>query len=75
MLMLPIFRWKKCKGVLSQLTSGDSAARPGQRGTTGQLIFSKCDDPPASCECQIEPPKPSRSRDTGANIALGTLGS
>ena len=33
--------------------------RPGQRGTTGQLIFSKCEDPPATCECQIEPPKPS----------------
>merc|ERR1711862_655729 len=65
---LSCYRWKKCKGVLSQLTSGDSAARPGQRGTTGQLIFSKCEDPPATCECQIEPPKP-----TCLKYLLGSL--
>ena len=32
--------------------------RPGQRGTTGQLIFDKCEDPPAKCSCEEEP-KPS----------------
>ena len=36
------------------------SCRPGQRGTTGQLIFSKCEDPPEKCKCQLEEPKPSK---------------
>jgi len=53
-------RWRKCRGVLSQLTSTTSGDRPGERGTTGQLIFKKCTEPAASCNCQLieEPPKP-----------------
>ena len=37
------------------LTSGSQ--RPGQAGTTGQLFFSKCGDPPKGCECKFEAPK------------------
>lgn len=37
------------------LTSGSQ--RPGQAGTTGQLFFNKCGDPPKGCECKFEPPK------------------
>merc|ERR1712106_193402 len=55
---LTCYRWKKCKGVLATLTSSSGATRPGQRGTTGQLIFSKCVDPPEKCKCQLEEPKP-----------------
>jgi len=57
---LSCYRWRKCKGVLSQLTSTSSGDRPGERGTTGQLIFKKCTEPAASCGCQLieEPPKP-----------------
>ena len=58
---LTCYRWKKCKGVLATLTSSEGEARPGQRGTTGQLIFKKCDDPPERCKCELEPPKPSKS--------------
>ena len=36
------------------------SSRPGQRGTTGQLIFSKCEDPPEKCNCVLDPPKPSK---------------
>ena len=36
------------------LTSGKQ--RPGQAGTTGQLFFSKCGDPPKGCECKFEDP-------------------
>ena len=56
---LTCYRWRKCKGVLATLTSGEGEARPGQRGTTGQLIFKKCENPPDRCECTLEPPKPS----------------
>ncbi|XP_023339486.1 uncharacterized protein LOC111709806 [Eurytemora carolleeae] len=52
---LTCFRWRKCKAVLNTLTSTDGDARPGQRGTTGQLIFDKCEDPPAKCSCEEEP--------------------
>merc|ERR1711971_187179 len=55
---LTCYRWRKCKGVLATLTSSEGEARPGQRGTTGQLIFKKCDDPPERCGCVLEPPKP-----------------
>eukprot|EP00088_Acartia_fossae_P049007 TRINITY_DN53708_c0_g1_i1.p1 TRINITY_DN53708_c0_g1~~TRINITY_DN53708_c0_g1_i1.p1 ORF type:complete len:133 (-),score=18.84 TRINITY_DN53708_c0_g1_i1:69-443(-) len=59
---LTCYRWRKCKAVLNQLTSSEGDSRPGQRGTTGQLIFQKCDDPPAKCNCEPikpkEPPKP-----------------
>merc|ERR1712106_691943 len=55
---LTCYRWKKCKGVLATLTSTSGATRPGQRGTTGQLIFSKCEDPPEKCKCQLVEPKP-----------------
>ena len=58
---LTCYRWRKCKGVLATLTSSEGEARPGQRGTTGQLIFKKCDDPPERCGCVLEPPKPSKS--------------
>ena len=47
--------------MLATLTSSEGEARPGQRGTTGQLIFKKCDDPPERCGCVLEPPKPSKS--------------
>ena len=59
---LTCYRWRKCKGVLATLTSSEGEARPGQRGTTGQLIFQKCDDPPERCGCVLEPPKPSKSQ-------------
>ena len=58
-----------CKFSEMDITIGESwtfvpnwkfNCRPGQRGTTGQLIFKKCDDPPSNCECEIEPPKPSK---------------
>merc|ERR1711915_393640 len=58
---LTCFRWKKCKGKLATLTSGGGATRPGQRGTTGQLIFNKCEDPPEKCKCELEEPKPTGS--------------
>ena len=48
-------RWGKCKLNLLGLTSGSQ--RPGQAGTTGQLFFSKCGDPPKGCECKFEAPK------------------
>ena len=48
-------RWGKCKLNLLGLTSGNQ--RPGQAGTTGQLFFSKCGDPPKGCECKFEAPK------------------
>ena len=41
---------------LSLLTSG-SGHRPGQAGTTGQLFFTKCGDPPEGCDCKYEEPK------------------
>ena len=59
---LTCYRWRKCKGVLATLTSSEGEARPGQRGTTGQLIFKKCEDPPERCGCVLEPPKPSKSQ-------------
>merc|ERR1711862_308530 len=55
---LTCYRWKKCKGVLATLTDTTGDTRPGQRGTTGQLIFKKCEDPPDKCNCQLEAPKP-----------------
>jgi len=57
---LSCYRWRKCRGVLATLTSTTSGDRPGERGTTGQLIFKKCTEPAASCNCQLieEPPKP-----------------
>merc|ERR1712059_74546 len=57
---LTCYRWRKCRGVLATLTSTTGGARPGQQGTTGQLIFSKCEDPPERCGCVLveEPPKP-----------------
>ena len=54
-LCTPLFRWGKCKLNLLGLTSGSQ--RPGQAGTTGQLFFSKCGDPPKGCECKFEAPK------------------
>merc|ERR1719225_2100420 len=59
---LTCYRWRKCKGVLATLTSTEGEARPGQRGTTGQLIFKKCDDPPERCGCVLEPPKPKQPK-------------
>ena len=50
------FRWKKCKSKLSGLTNTDGHHRPGQAGTTGQLFFTKCGDPPEGCECKYEEP-------------------
>ena len=64
---LTCYRWRKCKGVLATLTSTEGEARPGQRGTTGQLIFQKCDDPPERCGCVLEPPKPSKSPHQSSN--------
>jgi len=59
---LACYRWRKCKAVLNTLTSSEGDARPGQRGTTGQLIFQKCVDVPEKCNCEPikpkEPPKP-----------------
>jgi len=52
---LVCYRWGKCKLNLLGLTSGNQ--RPGQAGTTGQLFFSKCGDPPKGCECKFEAPK------------------
>jgi len=52
---LVCYRWGKCKLNLLGLTSGSQ--RPGQAGTTGQLFFSKCGDPPKGCECKFEAPK------------------
>ena len=52
-----LFRWKKCKKNISILTNSNGNSRPGQSGTTGQLFFSKCGDPPEGCECKYEPPK------------------
>lgn len=52
---LVCYRWGKCKLNISALTSGGQ--RPGQAGTTGQLFFTKCGDPPEGCECTYEPPK------------------
>ena len=49
------FRWKKCKVNLSVLTSVGGANRPGQAGTSGQLFFTKCGDPPEGCPCVYEP--------------------
>ena len=49
-------RWKKCKSKLSGLTNTDGHHRPGQAGTTGQLFFTKCGDPPEGCECKYEEP-------------------
>ena len=66
---LTCYRWKKCKGVLATLTSGEGESRPGQRGTTGQLIFNKCDDPPDRCNCELEPPKPSKSHTPDLHIS------
>jgi len=51
------YRWKKCKKNISILTNSNGNSRPGQSGTTGQLFFSKCGDPPEGCECKYEPPK------------------
>ena len=51
------FRWKECKGKLSVLTNTRGNHRPGQSGTTGQLFFNKCGDPPEGCECKFEEPK------------------
>jgi hypothetical protein len=28
--------------------------RPGERGSTGQLIFDKCEAPPDKCDCEEE---------------------
>ena len=49
------FRWRKCKDNLSTLTSTGGANRPGQAGTSGQLFFTKCGDPPQGCPCTYEP--------------------
>ena len=51
-----LFRWKKCKKNISILTNSNGNSRPGQSGTTGQLFFSKCGDPPEGCECKYDPP-------------------
>ena len=51
-----LLRWKKCKSKLSGLTNTDGHHRPGQAGTTGQLFFTKCGDPPEGCECKYEEP-------------------
>lgn len=64
---LSCYRWKKCKSKLSGLTNTDGHHRPGQAGTTGQLFFTKCGDPPEGCECKYEeptagPPKPKMPR-------------
>ena len=53
---IPSRRWKKCKSKISVLTNSGGQNRPGQSGTTGQLFFSKCGDPPEGCECKYEPP-------------------
>merc|ERR1712086_448929 len=53
---LSCYRWKKCKSKLSGLTNTDGHHRPGQAGTTGQLFFTKCGDPPEGCECKYEEP-------------------
>ena len=55
--MIYIFRWKKCKSKISILSNTGGNHRPGQSGTTGQLFFSKCGDPPEGCECKYEVPK------------------
>ena len=50
-------RWKKCKTKISVLSYNPGGkSRPGQSGTTGQLFFSKCGDPPEGCECVYEEP-------------------
>ncbi|XP_059090234.1 uncharacterized protein LOC131886034 [Tigriopus californicus] len=53
---LSCYRWKKCKGKMSELSSTSSSVRPGQSGTTGQLFFNKCGDPPSNCPCEYEEP-------------------
>lgn len=52
---LVCYRWGKCKLNILNLTSGSQ--RPGQAGTTGQLFFTKCGDPPEGCACVFEAPK------------------
>ena len=42
---------------MSVLTNTGGNHRPGQSGTTGQLFFTKCGDPPQGCECKYEEPK------------------
>ena len=42
---------------MSVLSNTGGATRPGQRGTTGQLFFAKCGDPPEGCGCKYEEPK------------------
>merc|ERR1712029_154058 len=64
---LSCYRWKKCKSKLSGLTNTGGQQRPGQAGSTGQLFFQKCGDPPSGCECTYEepsagPPKPKMPR-------------
>merc|ERR1711872_891808 len=59
---LTCYRYEKCRSVLNTLTSSSGSTRPGQRGTTGQLIFETCEDP-AECNCEERnkpkpPPKP-----------------
>ena len=56
-----LFRWKKCKSKISVLSNTDGNHRPGQSGTTGQLFFTKCGDPPQGCECKYEAPSGNRS--------------
>jgi len=54
---LTCYRWRKCKASVSVLSNTGGATRPGQRGTTGQLFFAKCGDPPEGCGCKYEEPK------------------
>ena len=47
------------KVLCEEKFSNDPCCRPGQRGTTGQLIFQTCVDPPEKCNCE-EDTKPSK---------------
>ena len=59
-LNMPLYliysRWKKCKNKLNGLVNTGGNTRPGQSGSTGQLFFNKCGDPPEGCECKYDPP-------------------